>query len=93
MGAWIETILDSVNLFDSVVAPLVGAWIETQANNRKEMEQRVAPLVGAWIETNAAPSLSKRYRQSHPSWVRGLKLQLPISVCYLFSRTPRGCVD
>ena len=34
----------------------------------------VAPLVGAWIETLSA-SQKSAYRESHPSWVRGLKLR------------------
>ena len=33
----------------------------------------VAPLVGAWIETFKASSYALNF-ESHPSWVRGLKL-------------------
>ena len=33
----------------------------------------VAPLVGAWIET-VNRNVSYEHDQSHPSWVRGLKL-------------------
>ena len=39
------------------------------------MKTKVAPYVGAWIETTAvAPSVSSA--SSHPTWVRGLKLQI-----------------
>ena len=34
----------------------------------------VAPLVGAWIETKLEIHKSRHYL-SHPSWVRGLKLE------------------
>ena len=30
---------------------------------------------------------------SHPSWVRGLKLEILIYVVGIYGRTPRGCVD
>ena len=33
----------------------------------------VAPYVGAWIETQDAPFIAEGFRQSHPTWVRGLK--------------------
>ena len=55
------------------VAPRVGAWIETLIFNFFVMGDNVAPRVGAWIETldNALKVLSV---ESHPVWVRGLKL-------------------
>ena len=31
--------------------------------------------------------------ESHPTWVRGLKLLNQIKFGCLLSRTPRGCVD
>ena len=34
---------------------------------------KVAPYVGAWIETHSIPFIRLNY-QSHPMWVRGLKL-------------------
>ena len=34
---------------------------------------KVAPLVGAWIETYMLLDCRNNH-QSHPSWVRGLKL-------------------
>ena len=56
------------------VAPLVGAWIETDYPIRHPQLPYVAPLVGAWIETKTAHTLAS-LSKSHPSWVRGLKLQ------------------
>ena len=57
------------------VAPLVGAWIETDDTLFVGEDYEVAPLVGAWIETSY---VSKRTlsQTSHPSWVRGLKLDV-----------------
>ena len=56
-----------------MVAPLVGAWIETSVMGLTKLKNKVAPLVGAWIETANRTNL-KIWRESHPSWVRGLKL-------------------
>ena len=53
--------------------PLVGAWIETALLVLRCPRTCVAPLVGAWIETSMPPVLAECF-QSHPSWVRGLKL-------------------
>ena len=36
----------------------------------------VAPYVGAWIETRVAAATARSNRQSHPMWVRGLKLYI-----------------
>ena len=57
------------------VAPHVGAWIEIAYVDGNDLVVDVAPHVGAWIE------ISKYQRtvadmQSHPTWVRGLKLQV-----------------
>ena len=56
------------------VAPYVGAWIETASKEAKAAADQVAPYVGAWIETiyEAAEMVAKG--ESHPTWVRGLKL-------------------
>ena len=37
---------------------------------------QVAPYVGAWIETKSSP-LAQSLTKSHPTWVRGLKLDFP----------------
>ena len=63
-----------------MVAPLVGAWIETLFARRFFYEQKVAPLVGAWIETVIGQKMSTWVRKSHPSWVRGLKLIMRLSL-------------
>ena len=55
------------------VAPYVGAWIETPRTASAIQQQAVAPYVGAWIETiNNVNNMSPI--ESHPMWVRGLKL-------------------
>ena len=74
VGAWIET-QDTLRASrQASVAPYVGAWIETWQHSPIACGLLVAPYVGAWIETwlfkiNALPL------QSHPMWVRGLKLE------------------
>ena len=50
-GAWIETVIDSVRINETLVAPHGGAWIETQAEFRPVRRDHVAPHGGAWIET------------------------------------------
>ena len=57
-----------------LVAPYVGAWIETAKSHQVECAVNVAPYVGAWIETSF---LLYRliHSKSHPTWVRGLKLE------------------
>ena len=74
------------------VASYVGAWIETGVGAWLNNSLKVASYVGAWIETEKHDN-EKETKQSHPTWVRGLKL-LP----YHFtpphlSRILRGCVD
>ena len=58
----------------AAVAPCVGAWIETIAALMWDSAGVVAPCVGAWIETLLSES-SRQQTQSHPVWVRGLKLR------------------
>ena len=74
MGAWIETLNLKNRLGIKRVAPYVGAWIETTSTLTWSSAPDVAPYVGAWIET---PLLSyyKAWFESHPTWVRGLKLE------------------
>ena len=74
------------------VAPLVGAWIETDVPMGSRLQPWVAPLVGAWIETSNLEDKEAALK-SHPSWVRGLKLDLTHSRVPMLRRTPRGCVD
>ena len=72
VGAWIET--DGIYTVhrSAEVAPYVGAWIETDGIYTVHRSAEVAPYVGAWIET--IPIQVRSYRkQSHPTWVRGLK--------------------
>ena len=52
----------------------MGAWIETRYIQTRTEQMEVAPLVGAWIETSSM-DISIQFIKSHPSWVRGLKLQ------------------
>ena len=76
MGAWIETLkVDPRILNPIVVAPYVGAWIETAVQEQMKHNQQVAPYVGAWIETKADDQVCQILAESHPTWVRGLKLR------------------
>ena len=92
MGAWIETSVQSADLSHMYVAPRVGAWIETATLRNKCKSYPVAPRVGAWIET---PHFELKIRrcESHPVWVRGLKLIGNFFTCVGTCRTPCGCVD
>ena len=58
----------------NAVAPHVGAWIEIGDPADLGALYKVAPHVGAWIEIYLSRNPSLRHR-SHPTWVRGLKLQ------------------
>ena len=51
MGAWIETMLCTLEETDHKVAPCMGAWIETLMLLRIPRLLCVAPCMGAWIET------------------------------------------
>ena len=76
VGAWIETFFD-VHFDESFfVAPRVGAWIETNYELANLIGTNVAPRVGAWIETLIAALQNSAKTESHPVWVRGLKLKL-----------------
>ena len=92
--SWVRGLkhLVSIFMFHYAVAPLVGAWIETVTSVMGVFSSGVAPLVGAWIET-ISYTLNVSGQESHPSWVRGLKLVLLFLFCMRCSRTPRGCVD
>jgi len=54
-GAWIETIVVSLDNLIASVAPHAGAWIETQFERRRRLKKKVAPHAGAWIETGLSP--------------------------------------
>ena len=56
------------------VAPHVGAWIEIADRRNGCKYPRVAPHVGAWIEISSRVGFLD-CDGSHPTWVRGLKLQ------------------
>ena len=73
VGAWIETIHRLTSRSNTCVAPYVGAWIETRRVLAFDQNNPVAPYVGAWIETSALEQLNVA-PESHPTWVRGLKL-------------------
>ena len=81
-------------LLRMTVAPRVGAWIETESNFFINVHVlKVAPRVGAWIETDIYQEPFATF-QSHPVWVRGLKLGIFIRIRERqVSRTPCGCVD
>ena len=50
VGAWIEILMEVIEIRQKKVAPLVGAWIEIQMHLWSLEILIVAPLVGAWIE-------------------------------------------
>ena len=77
---------------DELVAPYVGAWIETWLFCSFISSSCVAPYVGAWIETNEY-GFDMQQVESHPTWVRGLKLIIKCHLVNLQRRTLRGCVD
>ena len=53
----------------------MGAWIETSVSVACATWMRlVAPYVGAWIETLGERASAGDGSESHPTWVRGLKL-------------------
>ena len=70
----------------------MGAWIETALTVMSESGNIVAPYVGAWIETNSS-QVYKPAVLSHPTWVRGLKLNNWDNEPKTNRRTLRGCVD
>ena len=53
----------------------MGAWIETVRSKKLSEWSRVAPYVGAWIETIKSSANRWYIVESHPMWVRGLKLR------------------
>ena len=70
----------------------MGAWIETLTGALTYLETPVAPYVGAWIETHK-PEEWYDCEESHPTWVRGLKLNYWDVLELACRRTLRGCVD
>ena len=54
------------------VTPFVGVWIETSPLLSLMRIGCVTPFVGVWIET-CVDMQYKDSRESHPSWVCGLK--------------------
>ena len=70
------------------VAPRVGAWIETPPVAPPPVSCSVAPRVGAWIETVDTDG-NPTWTESHPAWVRGLKLHRPHRVNEIHQVAPR----
>ena len=48
--------------------------------------------MGAWIETKQMAVVDAKMG-SHPTWVRGLKLDIDIAYVGEIGRTLHGCVD
>ena len=92
VGVWIETRLECYHRRRQSVTPFVGVWIETQLDKKTWRQQIVTPFVGVWIETTESPSCCYLVL-SHPSWVCGLKRNIPYRVDGAGSHTLRGCVD
>ena len=62
MGAWIEIVYPTEDMYDVLVAPLVGAWIEMYRCLVWILDRKVAPLVGAWIEIKCRINFGARKR-------------------------------
>ena len=92
VGAWIETCAICTRQRNTTVAPRVGAWIETVIGTFNAVAIFVAPRVGAWIETFDI-RWQTECSESHPVWVRGLKLCAQLNTQAQSGRTPCGCVD
>ena len=83
VGAWIEIPTYQIRAIEHCnVAPHVGAWIEMPVTIGVIILPPVAPHVGAWIEIKYIILNSYLRKQSHPMWVRGLKLK-PLPLLYL----------
>ena len=65
----------------------MGAWIETRLWWYDVRDKWVAPYVGAWIET-ACGNLCGCLGESHPTWVRGLKLTKSFTGLHLAASHP-----
>ena len=70
----------------------MGVWIETRTSIFIGGDDKVTPFVGVWIETLNEKEYRQK-RQSHPSWVCGLKPNRVIKKYNRRSHTLRGCVD
>ena len=91
-GAWIEIDEFIEMAIELGVAPFAGAWIEIYNSYFQILRLSVAPFAGAWIEIGRKRDAGKA-AWSHPSRVRGLKLQECILPYPRGGRTLRGCVD
>ncbi len=76
----------------NIVASYMGAWIETANGSNNKIQIRVASYMGAWIETEYHESTGHK-KKSHPTWVRGLKLNLLTLSKNDLRRILHGCVD
>ena len=65
----------------------MGAWIENDGLQPEMRADAVAPHVGAWIET-IVYRLYDEVNKSHPTWVRGLKLLIGLTLTMLLQSHP-----
>ena len=77
MGVWIETETRNLKYEDINVTPFVGVWIETLVLSKCYSSTFVTPFVGVWIETLKEEFKQLSDKESHPSWVCGLKHNTP----------------
>ena len=101
VGVWIETNYGYNSYRDVEVTPFVGVWIETRLGYEFMRVEPVTPFVGVWIETVCCPH-RPHHRQSHPSWVCGLKPLVLVAGARWWRVTPfvgvwietcRSCAD
>ncbi len=74
MGAWIETLLVTLENTAPLSHPSWVRGLKLLGIGVVDACRGVAPFMGAWIETSLMAAMSASW-QSHPSWVRGLKLR------------------
>ena len=91
-GAWIETPAPTASLHHHHVAPPAGAWIETGILSVSMLACKSHPLRVRGLK-RTKPVSSPTTSWSHPLRVRGLKLNVFFPLCWIWRRTPCGCVD
>ena len=95
MGAWIETVVNSKQIFSGLTSlPIWERGLKRSSPQLVDSVWKVAPYMGAWIETSDVVNMQNLVVPSLPIWERGLKrnyynLPLPTHTC----RSLYGSVD
>ena len=72
------------------VAPHWGAWIEIRGDAEERRLHWVAPHWGAWIEIIIITPKEQQWKPSHPTGVRGLKLDDQVTTRQYRQSHPTG---